>query len=62
MKLNLSRIDSPSGELLPATEQRTQLCAFDFASLSSPIHPASRLHRSSPENSTDTNWPNRSRP
>jgi len=46
MKLNLSKIESPLGELLLVTDQRGQLCAVDFASLSSRIHPASRLHRS----------------
>jgi methylated-DNA-[protein]-cysteine S-methyltransferase len=45
MKLNLSRVDSPLGELLLVTDQSAQLRALDFASRTSRIHLASRLHR-----------------
>jgi methylated-DNA-[protein]-cysteine S-methyltransferase len=39
------QIDSPLGELLLITDQRAQLRALGFASRSSRIHLASRLHR-----------------
>jgi methylated-DNA-[protein]-cysteine S-methyltransferase len=45
MKLNLSKIDSPLGELLFVTDQRARLRALEFAPRFSRIHLSSLLHR-----------------
>lgn len=45
MKFNLSKIDSPLGELLLVTDQSAKLRALEFASRSSRIPLSSRLHR-----------------